>query len=69
MKIIDHLTKKGLISINKEQTRKMIRDEVGLMLPGNPPPENINEILSFANNELGPFDGDVKSAPQNDRLI
>lgn len=61
MKVVDHLTKKGLISIDKEQTRQNIRAEISRMMSGKAPPENINEILLFANNELGPFDDDVKS--------
>ena len=61
MKIIDHLTKRGLINIDKEQTRKDIRDEISQMLSGKAPPENIKELLDYANNKLGPFDEDVKS--------
>jgi hypothetical protein len=61
MKILDHLSRKGLIAIKKEQTRSSIKDEVRSMLSGNTPPENISEILAHGNNELGPFDEDLKS--------
>jgi hypothetical protein len=61
MKIVDRLVKKGFISIDKEQTRKNIKEEVSRIVSGNPPPENIEEILLFANNQLGPFDDDVVS--------
>ncbi len=61
MKVVDRLLKKGFISIDKEQTRKNIKEEVSRIVSGSPPPENIEEILLFANNQLGPFDDDVRS--------
>jgi flagellar motor component MotA len=61
MKILDHLSKKGLIAIKKEQTRSSIKDEVRSILSGNTPPENISEILAHGGNELGPFDEDLRS--------
>jgi hypothetical protein len=61
MKIVDHLSKKGLMKLDENKTRQNVQDEITKILSGKPLASNISEILAHANSKLGPFDEDVKS--------